>query len=231
MYQEHASWEKYRERLSVEAKAFEQLKSSFQGEKAAFDKEKKSKEWGVQGLRNKLQASEDLLAKERREWHVACDNENKKMFAARTKITNLEAEVASLKKSEAAFKEKYKEANSQGERVEVELNTQVLSKDRDLAGKDAEIADLKRRLFEAQEKNESLEIDLAAEKVKADTAEEARKAAEEARKISISALNVAKTNYAEAQSIVDSLISDSEWMQNHGIAYVSTYCLLSCFEF
>ncbi|KAF5771980.1 hypothetical protein HanRHA438_Chr13g0582541 [Helianthus annuus] len=105
------------------------------------------------------------------------------MFAAHAKITNLEAEVVSLK-------EKIEEAKSDREHAEVDLNAQILSKDRDLAGKDAEIAELKRRLFEAQEKNESLEIDLAAEKVKADTAEEARKAAEEARKISTSALNL-----------------------------------------
>ncbi|KAM0035608.1 hypothetical protein Hdeb2414_s0015g00448361 [Helianthus debilis subsp. tardiflorus] len=59
---------------------------------------------------------------------------------------------------------------------------------------------------------------MTAEKVKADTAEEARKAAEETRQISTSALNVAQTNYSEAQSIVDTLISESEWMRNHGVA-------------
>ncbi|KAM0047093.1 hypothetical protein Hdeb2414_s0009g00324441 [Helianthus debilis subsp. tardiflorus] len=176
--------EKYRERLSIEAKAFEQLKSSFQEEKVAIDKEKKSKEWGLQGLRNKLQASEELLAKEHKEWHVA-------------------------------LKEKYEEANPRRERVE----------DRDLTGKDAEIAELKLRLFEAQEKNESLEIDLAAEKLKADNIEEARKAAVEARQINTFALNVAQTNYAEAQSIVDSLLSDSELMQNHGVEYVANSIL------
>ncbi|KAF5778300.1 hypothetical protein HanRHA438_Chr12g0557251 [Helianthus annuus] len=106
------------------------------------------------------------------------------MFAARAKITSLEAEVATLKKSEAALKEKYEEANSQRERVE----------------------------------NKSLEISLAAEKVKADTVEEARK-------ISTSALNVAQTNYAEAQSIVDTLLSDSEWMREHGVAYVANSIL------
>ncbi|KAM0014046.1 hypothetical protein Hdeb2414_s0039g00735651 [Helianthus debilis subsp. tardiflorus] len=120
------------------------------------------------------------------------------MYTAHTKITNLEAEVASLK-------EKYEEAKTDRERAE------ILSKDRDLAGKDAEIAELKRSLFEAQEKNESLEIDLATEKVKVDTAEEARKAAEETRKISISALNVAHTNYVEAQSIVaNSILNATE---------------------
>ncbi|KAJ0493673.1 hypothetical protein HanIR_Chr12g0588791 [Helianthus annuus] len=104
------------------------MKSSFHEEKAAFDKEKKSEEWGLQGLRNKLQASEDLLAKARKEWRVAYINENKKMFAARAKITSLEAEVSTLKKSEAALKEKYEEANSQRERVEVDLNARILSK-------------------------------------------------------------------------------------------------------
>ncbi|MFS7962470.1 hypothetical protein Hanom_Chr08g00727011 [Helianthus anomalus] len=116
------------------------------------------------------------------------------MYVARGKITSLEADVANLKKSEATFKEKYEEAKSHREHVEVEVNAQILSKDKDLAGKDAEIVELK-----AQEKNESLEIDLDTEKVKADTAEEARKAAEVARKISTSALNVAQTNYVEAQ--------------------------------
>ncbi|KAJ0805327.1 hypothetical protein HanPI659440_Chr02g0048681 [Helianthus annuus] len=100
----------------------------------------------------------------------------------------------------------------------VDLNAQIVSKNRDLASKDAEIAELKHRLFEAHEKNEPLEIDLEAEKVKAETIEEARKAAEEARQISTSALNVAQTNYAEAQSIMDTLIAESEWMRNHGVA-------------
>ncbi|KAJ0525416.1 hypothetical protein HanRHA438_Chr09g0391521 [Helianthus annuus] len=187
MHRERASWEKYRERMSAEAKEFEHLKNKFQEDRAAFDKEKKSEEWGREGLRSKLQACEELLAKERKEWRVACENDNKKMFAVCSKITNLEAEVISLK-------EKIEEAKSDRERAE-----------------DVEIAELKRRLFEAHEKNESLEIDLVAEKVKADTAEEARKAAEEARKINTSALNVAQTNYAEAQSIVaNSILNATE---------------------
>ncbi|KAM0041209.1 hypothetical protein Hdeb2414_s0011g00363641 [Helianthus debilis subsp. tardiflorus] len=73
------------------------------------------------------------------------------MYVACAKIISLEADVANLKKSEAAFKEKYEEAKSHRERVEVELNAQILSKDRDLAGKDVEIAKLKRRLRKAQE--------------------------------------------------------------------------------
>ncbi|KAJ0804647.1 hypothetical protein HanPI659440_Chr02g0040481 [Helianthus annuus] len=218
MHRERASWEKYRERLSAEAKEFEQLKNKFQEKKAAFDKEKKSEEWGREGLRSKLQASEELLDKEQKEWRVACENDNKKMFATRTKITNLEAEVESLK-------ENYEQAKSDRKRAEVDLNAQILSKDMDLAGKDAKIAELKRRLFEAQVKNETLEIDLATEKVKADTAEEARKVAEEACKLSTSALNVAQTNYAEDQSIVDTLISEYEWMQLHGVAVVANSIL------
>ncbi|KAJ0592419.1 hypothetical protein HanRHA438_Chr03g0112751 [Helianthus annuus] len=135
------------------------------------------------------------------------------MFAARTKITNLEAEVQVLKKSEANFKERYEEARSHHEHVE------------GFSGKDAEITELKRRLHEAQEgldaekqKVESLEIDLEAEKVKAETAEEARK-------ISTSALNVTHTNYAETHSIIDTLLADSEWMQHHGVAHIANSIL------
>ncbi|MFS7946515.1 hypothetical protein Hanom_Chr06g00537161 [Helianthus anomalus] len=123
------------------------------------------------------------------------------MYASCTKITNLEAEVPTLKG-------KVEEAQADRERVE----------NKDLAAKDVEIARLKRRLFEAHEKSESLEIDLVAEKVRVDTAKEARKAAEEACTISTLALNVAQNNYAEAQYIVDTLVSESELMRNHGVA-------------
>ncbi|KAJ0622909.1 hypothetical protein HanIR_Chr01g0025901 [Helianthus annuus] len=176
MHQERASWEKYYECLSAEAKVFVQAQIKLQEEKAAFDKEKKSEEWGLQGLRNKLQASEELLAKERKEWRV-------------------------------------------------DLNAQILSKDMDLAGKDAEIAELKRRLFKAQEKNESLEIDLAQRRLKRILPKKRARPPREARKISTSALNVAQTNYAEAQSIVDTRLDDSEWMQNNGVAYVANSIL------
>ncbi|KAM0061901.1 hypothetical protein Hdeb2414_s0004g00141651 [Helianthus debilis subsp. tardiflorus] len=130
------------------------------------------------------------------------------MYATRTKITNHEAEVATLKG-------KVEEAQADRERVE----------NKDLASKDVEIAELKRRLSEAHQKNESLEIDLTAERVKADTAEEARKVAEEARNISISTLDVAQNNYAEAKSIVDTLVAESEWMRNHGVATVANTIL------
>ncbi|MFS7936591.1 hypothetical protein Hanom_Chr05g00417351 [Helianthus anomalus] len=187
------------------------MKNKFLEENAPFEKEKNSEEWGRDGLKTKLHAAEELLAKEHQEWKKMCDNDNKWMYVACTKITNLEAEIVTLKGM-------VEEAQANKERVEVEVNAQIVNKSKDLAAKDVEIAELKRRLFEAHEKSESLEIDLAAEKVKADTAEEARKAAEEARNISTSALNVAQNNYVEAQSIVDMLVSKSEWMRNHGVA-------------
>ncbi|KAJ0799859.1 hypothetical protein HanPI659440_Chr03g0096231 [Helianthus annuus] len=109
--------------------------------------------------------------------------------------------------------------------IKAELNARVESRDMDLAAKDVEIAELKRRLFEAHEKSESLEIDLEAERVKAETAEEAKKKAEEARDISTSALNVAQNNYAETQTIVDTLVSKSEWMRSIGVATIANSIL------
>ncbi|KAJ0716373.1 hypothetical protein HanPI659440_Chr13g0511931 [Helianthus annuus] len=97
MYKERAGWEKYREHLLKEAQDFEQMKNKFLEEKASFEKKKKSEKWGHDGLKNKLHAAEELPVKERAEFKKACDNDNKRMYAARTKITNLEAEVATLK--------------------------------------------------------------------------------------------------------------------------------------
>ncbi|MFS7911574.1 hypothetical protein Hanom_Chr02g00119751 [Helianthus anomalus] len=218
MHRECASWEKYRERLSAEAKEFEQSNSQLQEEKVAFNKEKKSEEWGCDGLKSKLQASEELLAKERQKWKKVCENDNKRMYVARTKITNFEAEVPTSKG-------KIEEAKSDRECAEVNLNAQIVSKKQGFSSMDVEIAELKRRIFEAHEKNEFLKIDLAAEKVKADIAEEARKAVEEARNISTSSLNVAQNNYAEAQSIIDTLVSEFECMRNHGVAAVANSIL------
>ncbi|KAM0025605.1 hypothetical protein Hdeb2414_s0021g00576531 [Helianthus debilis subsp. tardiflorus] len=77
------------------------------------------------------------------------------MYVARSKITDLEAEIATLKG-------KVEEAQADKERFEAELNARMANKDKDLAAMDVEIAELKRRLFEAHDKNESLEIDLEA---------------------------------------------------------------------
>ncbi|KAM0066732.1 hypothetical protein Hdeb2414_s0002g00052481 [Helianthus debilis subsp. tardiflorus] len=133
------------------------------------------------------------------------------MFAARTNMTNRKARVDSLTKFEADYKERYEEAKSHRVRVEVlqvELSQQLIGKDKDLAGKDVEIAELQHLLHEAQEnleaekqKNDSLEIDLAAERVKAETEEEACK-------VSQAALNVAQDNYSEVQAIAEPLITD-----------------------
>ncbi|KAM0060876.1 hypothetical protein Hdeb2414_s0004g00129321 [Helianthus debilis subsp. tardiflorus] len=108
---------------------------------------------------------------------------------------------------------------------EAELNAQVANKDKNLAAKDVEIAEFKHRLFEAHDKNESLEIDLETERVKAATAEEAKQRADEARDISTSTLNVALNNYAEAQSIVDTLVSETEWMRTRGVAAIANSIL------
>ncbi|MFS8035045.1 hypothetical protein Hanom_Chr17g01588391 [Helianthus anomalus] len=75
MVRERADWEKYRERL---------LKQ-------------KSEEWGREGLKSKLHAAEELLSKERAEWKEVCKKDNQRMNAARSKITDLEAQIATLK--------------------------------------------------------------------------------------------------------------------------------------
>ncbi|KAJ0493796.1 hypothetical protein HanIR_Chr12g0590111 [Helianthus annuus] len=108
---------------------------------------------------------------------------------------------------------------------QAELKAQVASQDKDLKAKDVEIAELKRRLHEQTDKNESLEIDLKDEGVKAATAGDAKQRAVEARDISTSALNVAQNNYAEAQSIVDTLVSESKWMCNRGVVLMANSIL------
>ncbi|MFS7903717.1 hypothetical protein Hanom_Chr01g00027311 [Helianthus anomalus] len=134
------------------------------------------------------------------------------MYAARSIITDLETDIATLKG-------KVEEDQADKERIE------IVNKDKDLAAKDVEIAELKRRLFEAHDKNESLEIDLEAERVKAKTAEEAKKAIMEGHDISTSSLNVAQNNYVEGQTIVDTLIFESEWMRNRGVAVIANSIL------
>ncbi|MFS7952318.1 hypothetical protein Hanom_Chr07g00605581 [Helianthus anomalus] len=62
--------------------------------------------------------------------------------------------IEDLKKSESDYKDKYEEAKSYHECVEVlqvELSQQIITKDKDLAGKDVETAELQRRLREAQD--------------------------------------------------------------------------------
>ncbi|KAJ0781602.1 hypothetical protein HanPI659440_Chr06g0251121 [Helianthus annuus] len=68
------------------------------------------------------------------------------MSVACTKITNVESKVATLKG-------KVEDAQADRERVEVELSMRIVNKDKDLAAKDVEIVELKRRLFEAHEKS------------------------------------------------------------------------------
>ncbi|XP_021978929.2 uncharacterized protein LOC110874852 [Helianthus annuus] len=144
---------------------------------------------------------------------VALDEERAKF----EKIVGLEATVADLtSKVEEAQGEKT--AKQQMEVELTEAKVQLSNQDKDLHAKDVEIAELKRRLNEQIDRCESLEIDLEAEKVKAADAEEARA-------VSTAALNVAQTNYSEAQGIVDTLVSEAEWMRTRGVVMVANSIL------
>ncbi|XP_022033073.1 filamin-A-interacting protein 1-like [Helianthus annuus] len=218
MVREREDWEKYRERLLKQVKNFEKSKAAFDEEKAKFETDKKAEEWGCEGVKGKLRAAEELLAKECADWKAICAKDNERMYAACAKIADLESQVADLKK-------KVEGAQAAKEQAEAELKAQISGKDKDLAAKDVEIAELKRRLQEQVEKNESLEIDLEAEKSKATTAEEAKRKAEEARAISSSALNVVQNNYAEVQGIVDTLSSEAEWLRGRGLVLMANSIL------
>ncbi|KAJ0469284.1 hypothetical protein HanIR_Chr14g0706251 [Helianthus annuus] len=217
MVRERVDWENYRERMLKRINDFEKSKAAFDEERAKFDADKKAEEWGREGLKNKLQTAEQQLAKEKAEFKRICERDNERAFAARNKIVDLEAKVAELTaKIEDAQAEKA--AKQQMEVELAETKVQLSSKDKDLQAKDVEIAELKRRLNEQIDKCESLEIDLEAEKVKAATAEEARV-------VSTAALNVAQTNYSEAQGIVDTLVSEVEWMRTRGVVLVANSIL------
>ncbi|KAJ0432787.1 hypothetical protein HanIR_Chr17g0863051 [Helianthus annuus] len=96
MVKERADWENYRESLVRQVKEFEKANAKFDEEKAKFDADRKSEEWGREGLRGKLRAAEDLLAKEKAECKKICEKDNQRMYAARSKITELEGKVAEL---------------------------------------------------------------------------------------------------------------------------------------
>ncbi|XP_021984691.1 uncharacterized protein LOC110880477 [Helianthus annuus] len=217
MVRERADCEAYRERSLKRIAEFEKSKAALGEERAKFEADKKAEEWGREGLQKKLHNVEEQLAKEKAEFKRICAQDNERAYAARQKIVDLEAKVADLtSKVEEAQGEK---AAKQQMEVELsEVKVQLSSKDRDLHAKDVEIAELKRRLNEQIDRCESLEIDLEAEMVKAATAEEARA-------VSTAALNVAQTNYSEAQGIVDTLVSEAEWMRTRGVALVANSIL------
>ncbi|MFS8007912.1 hypothetical protein Hanom_Chr14g01266621 [Helianthus anomalus] len=96
MVKERSDWEKYRDRLLREAKDFEKQKVVFVEERAKFEADRKSEEWGREGLKGKFRTTEDLLAKERAEWKKICAKDNERMYAVRAKITELEGNVAEL---------------------------------------------------------------------------------------------------------------------------------------
>ncbi|MFS7998779.1 hypothetical protein Hanom_Chr12g01157981 [Helianthus anomalus] len=120
-----------------------------------------------EGLRDKLRAAKDLLSNERADWKKRCEKDNQRMYAARAKITDLEAQTATLT-------QKVEDLGADKECFEAELKAQVANRDKDLHAKDVEIAELNRRLREQTEKSEYLDIDLDAERVIATTAEEAK---------------------------------------------------------
>ncbi|KAF5823185.1 hypothetical protein HanXRQr2_Chr01g0035611 [Helianthus annuus] len=183
MVRERADWESYRERMLKRISDFEKFKAAFDEEKAKFDADKKAEEWGREGLKNKLQAVEQQLSKEKAEFKRICEKDNERAFAARNKIVDLEAKI-------------------------VELTAKV---------DDAQATQVAKQQIEV-DRCESLEIDLEAEKVKAATAEEARA-------VSTAALNVEQTNYSEAQGIVDTLVSEAEWMRSRGVVLVANSIL------
>ncbi|KAJ0915923.1 hypothetical protein HanPSC8_Chr06g0255571 [Helianthus annuus] len=213
MVRERGDWEGYRERVLKRITDFEKSKAAFDEEKAKFDADRKAEEWGREGLKNKLQAAEQQLAKEKAEFKRICEKDNERAFAARNKIVDLEAKIVEL----TARVEDAQAEKAAKQQIEVELadvKAQMSSKDKDLHAKDVEIAELKRRLNDQIDRCESLDIDLGAEKVKATTAEEACT-------VSAAALNVAQTNYSEAQGIVDTLLSEAEWMRSRGVVLVA----------
>ncbi|MFS7897858.1 hypothetical protein Hanom_Chr00s013295g01750461 [Helianthus anomalus] len=217
MIRERVDWEAYRERMLKRFADFEKSKAAFDEEKAKFDADKKAEEWAREGLKNKLQAVEQQLAKEKAEFKRICERDNERAFATRNKIVDLEAKIAEL----TTTVEEAQVGKVAKQQMEVELaetKVRLSSKDRDLQAKDVEIAELKRRLNEQVDKCESLEIDLEAEKVKVATAEEARA-------VSTAALNVAQSNYSEAQGIVDTLVSEAEWMRTRGVVLVANSIL------
>ncbi|MFS7984301.1 hypothetical protein Hanom_Chr11g00984891 [Helianthus anomalus] len=98
MVKERGDWEKYRERLLRKVKDFEKIKVAFSEEKTKFEADRKSEEWGRKGLRGKLRAAEDLLAKEHADWKEICKKDNQRIYAPSAKITDLEAQNATLTK-------------------------------------------------------------------------------------------------------------------------------------
>ncbi|KAJ0433595.1 hypothetical protein HanRHA438_Chr17g0813961 [Helianthus annuus] len=217
MVKERADWEKYRDSLMKEMKSYEIAKAAFAEEKAKFESDRKSEEWGREGPRGKLRIAEELSSKERVEFKKICEKDNQRAYAARNKITELEGKIVELTG-------KVEDAQASKEMLRfvelAEVKAQLSGRDKDLTARDVEIAELKRRLREQVDKSESLEIDLEAERSKTVSAEEARQKAEEARAISSTPLNVAQNNYAEVQGIVDTLSSEAEWLRGRGVCLV-----------
>ncbi|KAF5818328.1 hypothetical protein HanXRQr2_Chr02g0063801 [Helianthus annuus] len=96
MVREREDWERYRERILRRVDDFKKSKVAFDEEKAKFEADRKSEQWGRESLKGKLRAAEDLLAKEKAEFKRLCEKDNQRAFAARNKITKLEGKVVEL---------------------------------------------------------------------------------------------------------------------------------------
>ncbi|MFS7967036.1 hypothetical protein Hanom_Chr09g00781001 [Helianthus anomalus] len=147
--------------------------------------------------------------------HHACNEITKLKLQAQAStktIVDLRAQNEELTKSKADLEERYEAAKVHRER---RVEATIFSKDRNMEGKDLEIAEFKRRLRESQEKVDSLEIDVEAEKERAESAIEAHNVFQ-------AALDVAWDNYTEIQSV-----NNSECLQQYGISYVANAFLNS----
>ncbi|MFS7929248.1 hypothetical protein Hanom_Chr04g00330241 [Helianthus anomalus] len=74
--------ERYRERILRRVADFEKSKVAFDEEKAKFEGDRKSEEWGHEDLNGKLRAAEELLVKEKAEWKKICERDNQRAYAA-----------------------------------------------------------------------------------------------------------------------------------------------------
>ncbi|MFS7944139.1 hypothetical protein Hanom_Chr06g00508571 [Helianthus anomalus] len=200
MHRERAEWEVYRSRLAADAKKVLKPKAELADKQAQFEDENKNEKWGILGLKKNCRLLKTRLLKS---------------------VDNGVRRNEDLIKSKADFDERYEAAKVHRERAEQnqeELRQQLIPKDKDMVGKDAEIAEFLRRLHESTEKVDSLEIDFQAENKKAENAIEACKFCQ-------AALDVAQDNYPEVQSVVVPLVNNSEWLQQYRIANVANAVL------
>ncbi|KAF5791157.1 hypothetical protein HanXRQr2_Chr09g0391441 [Helianthus annuus] len=127
MHRQLGVWEDFRSCLAADAIQFEKAKAELAEQKARFEANKKKEDWGILGLKKKLQASKDKLAEKHRLLRETCKKDNEKMYAARTEITNLKAQAESSAKTIADLEERYEAAKVHPERAEITRFVLLLS--------------------------------------------------------------------------------------------------------